>query len=112
VSEGGEDVAGPQLSVPQRRALGDRPGGGEGGQHVDRGEEVPKLTGRRGIQVWVPIAPGPGFDETRAWVERVSRTVGAVVPDLVSWRREVRERGGQARLDYPQNATNSETFGR
>ena len=66
----------------------------------------PKLTGRRGIQVWVPIAPGPGFDETRAWVERVSRTVGAVVPDLVSWRWEVRERGGQARLDFTQNAIN------
>ncbi|WP_338068819.1 DNA polymerase ligase N-terminal domain-containing protein [Cellulomonas endophytica] len=66
----------------------------------------PKLTGRRGIQVWVPIAVGPSFDETRAWVERVSRTVGAVVPDLVSWRWEVRERGGQARLDYTQNAIN------
>lgn len=66
----------------------------------------PKLTGRRGIQVWVPIAPGPGFDETRAWVERVSKTVGAVVPELVSWRWEVRERGGLARLDYTQNAIN------
>jgi bifunctional non-homologous end joining protein LigD len=66
----------------------------------------PKVTGRRGIQVWIPIAPGPSFDETRAWVERLSRTVGAVVPDLVSWRWEVRERGGHARLDYTQNAVN------
>ncbi len=66
----------------------------------------PKLTGRRGIQIWIPIAPGPSFDDTRGWVERVSRTVGAVVPDLVSWRWEVRERGGQARLDYTQNAIN------
>ncbi|GEK19580.1 non-homologous end-joining DNA ligase LigD [Cellulomonas xylanilytica] len=66
----------------------------------------PKLTGRRGIQVWVPIATGPTFDETRAWVETLSRTVGKVVPDIVSWRWEVRERGGQARLDYTQNAIN------
>lgn len=66
----------------------------------------PKLTGRRGIQIWVPIAIGPGFDETRAWVEKLSRTVGKVVPELVSWRWEVRERGGQARLDYTQNAIN------
>ncbi|MFS0704153.1 DNA polymerase ligase N-terminal domain-containing protein [Cellulomonas sp. 179-A 9B4 NHS] len=66
----------------------------------------PKLTGRRGIQIWVPIAVGPSFDETRAWVETLSRTVGAVVPELVSWRWEVRERGGQARLDYTQNAIN------
>jgi bifunctional non-homologous end joining protein LigD len=66
----------------------------------------PKLTGRRGIQVWVPIAPGPSFDETRAWVEHLSRTVGKVIPDLVSWRWGVRERGGLARLDYTQNAIN------
>ena len=66
----------------------------------------PKLTGRRGIQVWVPIQVGPGFDETRRWVEKVSKTVGAVVPELLSWRWEVRERGGQARLDYTQNAIN------
>ena len=66
----------------------------------------PKLTGRRGIQVWVPIAVGPGFDETRAWVERLSKTVGAVVPELVSWKWGVRERGGLARLDYTQNAIN------
>jgi len=66
----------------------------------------PKVTGRRGIQVWVPVEAGPGFDETRAWVERLSRTVGKVVPELVSWKWEVRERGGQARLDYTQNAVN------
>ncbi|MDT0166078.1 DNA polymerase ligase N-terminal domain-containing protein [Actinotalea sp. AC32] len=66
----------------------------------------PKVTGRRGIQVWVPVRPGPAFEDTRAWVERVSKTVGAVVPDLVSWRWGVSERGGQARLDYTQNAIN------
>ena len=66
----------------------------------------PKLTGRRGIQIWVPIVRGPDFDETRAWVRELSRAVGAVVPELVSWKWEVRERGGQARLDYTQNAIN------
>jgi bifunctional non-homologous end joining protein LigD len=66
----------------------------------------PKVTGSRGIQVWVPIRRGPTFAETRAWVERLSRTVGAVVPDLVSWRWTVRDRGGLARLDYTQNAVN------
>ncbi|WP_213457075.1 non-homologous end-joining DNA ligase LigD [Rhizomonospora bruguierae] len=65
-----------------------------------------KVTGRRGIQIWVPIAPGPDFAQTRAWVERLSRTVGAIVPELVSWKWQVRERGGLARLDYTQNAIN------
>ncbi|HJR38490.1 MAG TPA: DNA polymerase ligase N-terminal domain-containing protein [Nocardioidaceae bacterium] len=66
----------------------------------------PKVTGRRGIQIWVPISRGPTFEDTRAWVEQLSRTVGAVVPELVSWKWEVRERGGKARLDYTQNAIN------
>jgi bifunctional non-homologous end joining protein LigD len=66
----------------------------------------PKLTGQRGIQIWVPVSPGPGFDETRAWAEQVSRTIGAVVPDLVSWSWDVKERHGLARLDYTQNVHN------
>jgi bifunctional non-homologous end joining protein LigD len=65
-----------------------------------------KVTGRRGIQIWIPIAPGPSFDDTRAWVEQLSRTVGAVVPELVSWKWQVHDRGGLARLDYTQNAIN------
>ncbi len=66
----------------------------------------PKLTGRRGIQIWVPIARGTTFAETRAWVEQLSRAVGAVVPELVSWKWQVGDRGGLARLDYTQNAVN------
>jgi bifunctional non-homologous end joining protein LigD len=66
----------------------------------------PKLTGGRGIHVWIPIAPGPTFEETRAWVEQLSRAIGAVVPDRVSWKWDVRERGGLARLDYTQNTSN------
>ena len=64
------------------------------------------MTGRRGIQIWVPIAAGPGFGETRAWVQRLSRTVGAIVPELVSWKWQKNDRGGLARLDYTQNAIN------
>ncbi|HEX5096450.1 MAG TPA: non-homologous end-joining DNA ligase, partial [Acidimicrobiia bacterium] len=67
---------------------------------------VPKVTGQRGVQVWVPIRTGPGFDETRAWVEAVSRAIGQTVPQLVSWKWQKRERGGLARLDYTQNAIN------
>jgi bifunctional non-homologous end joining protein LigD len=66
----------------------------------------PKVTGRRGIQIWVPIARGPSFDDTRAWVEQLSRTVGRVVPELVSWKWQVNDRNGLARLDYTQNAIN------
>ncbi|GGQ75122.1 DNA polymerase domain-containing protein [Couchioplanes azureus] len=65
-----------------------------------------KVTGRRGIQIWVPIAAGPDFAQTRDWVQRLSRTIGAVVPELVSWKWQKSDRGGLARLDYTQNAIN------
>jgi bifunctional non-homologous end joining protein LigD len=66
----------------------------------------PKLTGHTGIQIWIPITRGPGYDETREWVKDLSRAIGAVVPDLVSWEWDVKARGGRARLDYTQNVRN------
>jgi bifunctional non-homologous end joining protein LigD len=39
-------------------------------------------------------------------VEQLSKAIGAVVPQLVSWKWDVRERGGLARLDYTQNVHN------
>jgi bifunctional non-homologous end joining protein LigD len=65
-----------------------------------------KVTGRRGIQIWVPVERGPSFNDTRMWVENLSKAVGAVVPELVSWKWQVNERQGLARLDYTQNAIN------
>jgi bifunctional non-homologous end joining protein LigD len=66
----------------------------------------PKVTGKRGIQVWIGIRRGPSFDETRDWVESLSRAVGSTVPDLVSWEWAKRARKGKARLDFTQNAIN------
>lgn len=65
----------------------------------------PKTTGKRGIQVWIPIAPKYEFADTSAWVERVSRAVGATVPELISWEWAKEARKGRARLDYTQNAS-------
>ncbi|HSL58018.1 MAG TPA: DNA polymerase ligase N-terminal domain-containing protein [Acidimicrobiales bacterium] len=66
----------------------------------------PKVTGRRGVQIWVPIEPRYSFEETRAWAETISRAIGATLPELVSWEWRVDARGGRARLDYTQNAAN------
>jgi bifunctional non-homologous end joining protein LigD len=65
---------------------------------------LPKTTGKRGIQVWIPISDRYTFDETRRWVEELSRAIGQTVPDLVSWAWTKRDRSGRARLDYTQNA--------
>jgi len=66
----------------------------------------PKVTGKRGVQVWIPVRRGYDFDRTRTWVEAVSRVVARAVPDLVSWEWETSRRRGRARLDYTQNAVN------
>jgi bifunctional non-homologous end joining protein LigD len=66
----------------------------------------PKVSGQRGIQVWIPIRPGYTFDQTCDWIGGVSRAVGATLPELVSWEWEKARRGGLARLDYTQNAFN------
>ncbi len=66
----------------------------------------PKVTGQRGVQIWVPIDAGYSFDDTRRFVETVSRAVGGTVGDLVSWSWHTRDRRGRARLDYTQNARN------
>ncbi|HEY2063954.1 MAG TPA: non-homologous end-joining DNA ligase [Amycolatopsis sp.] len=66
----------------------------------------PKVTGQRGIQVWVPVEPGYTFAETRAWAETVSKMIGKTVPELVSWAWHKDRRGGRARLDYTQNVHN------
>ena len=67
---------------------------------------MPKVTGKRGVQIWVPVADGLTFDDTRAWVERLSRLVADVVPEMISWEWEVAKRDGRIRLDYTQNAIN------
>ncbi|GAA1180211.1 DNA polymerase ligase N-terminal domain-containing protein [Pseudonocardia alaniniphila] len=67
---------------------------------------APKVTGKRGIQIWVPVGLGYTFADTRGWVEKLSRAVGRTVPDLVSWEWHKDRRDGLARLDYTQNAIN------
>jgi bifunctional non-homologous end joining protein LigD len=66
----------------------------------------PKVTGHTGIQIWVPITRGPTYEDTRKWVEHLSKAIGAVVPDMVSWQWDVGKRQGRARLDYTQNVKN------
>jgi DNA ligase D len=66
----------------------------------------PKLSGQRGIQIWIPIQPIYAFDFVRDWVAALSRLVAAPVAELVSWKWEKARRDGLARLDYTQNASN------
>jgi bifunctional non-homologous end joining protein LigD len=64
----------------------------------------PKVTGRRGIQIWIPVAAGTTFEQTRSRVEGLCMAVVSVVPGLVSWSWAAAGRHGLARLDYTQNS--------
>lgn len=66
----------------------------------------PKVTGKRGIQIWIPVKAGYSFPQTSNFVEALSKTVGGVVGDLVSWKWTKNDRRGLARLDYTQNQIN------
>jgi bifunctional non-homologous end joining protein LigD len=69
-------------------------------------QAVVKVTGQRGVHIWIPVVAGYSFHDTSEWVEKLSRAVGATVPDLVSWTWQKSARHGRARLDYTQNAIN------
>jgi bifunctional non-homologous end joining protein LigD len=84
-----------ELAVLYRAAL----------DHLDV-DGMPKVTGKRGIQIWVPVADGYTFEDTRIWVEKVSRAVGAMAPEKISWEWDTSKRKGLTRLDYTQNARN------
>ena len=58
----------------------------------------------RGRRVWRSEDHGATWSEADHGLPEVP--VGAVVPELVSWKWQVNERGGRARLDYTQNAIN------
>ena len=67
----------------------------------------PKTSGQRGIQIWIPIEPRMTFDETRAWVERLSRAVARRRARARQRRMgEAQPARARARLDYTQNAIN------
>ncbi len=71
----------------------------------------PKVSGQRGVQIWLPVEERYTFEETRAWVEKLSRAIAQSVPELVSWEWEVSKRGGKVRLDFTQNAINKTLVG-
>jgi bifunctional non-homologous end joining protein LigD len=66
-------------------------------------ESFPKTSGKRGVHVFVPIAPGPSHDEATGFAERVARAVAKVLPDIATVERMKEKRGGKLYVDYGQN---------
>ena len=63
---------------------------------------VPKTSGKRGIHVFVPIAPGYSHEEANEWACSVAGAVCASVPDFTI-ERSIARRRGRLYLDCMQN---------
>jgi bifunctional non-homologous end joining protein LigD len=66
-------------------------------------ESFPKTSGKRGLHVFVPIAPGPSHDQATAFAESVARAVAKVLPKIATVERMKDKRGGKLYVDYGQN---------
>ena len=49
--------------------------------HMKRARRSRRSPGQRGIQIWVPIEPGPTFEDTRTWVEACPVSSATPSPD-------------------------------
>jgi bifunctional non-homologous end joining protein LigD len=62
-----------------------------------------KTSGKRGVHVVVPFAPGPTHDQATRFAEQVARAVAKVLPEIATVLRMKDKRGGKLYVDYGQN---------
>jgi bifunctional non-homologous end joining protein LigD len=66
-------------------------------------ESFVKTSGKRGLHVVVPIAPGPTHEQATGFAEQVARAVAKVLPAIATVERMKDRRGGRLYVDYGQN---------
>ena len=62
-----------------------------------------KTSGKRGLHVVIPIAPGPTHAQATGFAEQVARAVAKVLPKVATVERMKDKRGGKLYVDYGQN---------
>ena len=63
----------------------------------------PKTSGATGMQIYVPIEPGPTYEQVRAFVGAVGRLILKADPDRVTMEWEVSKRAGKVFIDHNMN---------
>jgi len=63
-----------------------------------------KTSGRRGMHVHVPLAPGYHFDTVRTWVRSVAERLETAHARLIAVARGATHRGELVTVDYAQNS--------
>ncbi|HEU4965836.1 MAG TPA: non-homologous end-joining DNA ligase [Bacilli bacterium] len=71
----------------------------------------PKTSGATGIQVFVPIARGYTFDDTRRITEFIGRFMAQKAPEIVTIERLKKNRGDKVYFDYLQHHKNKTLSG-
>ena len=66
-------------------------------------EGFAKTSGKRGLHVVIPIAPGPTHAQATGFAEQIARAVAKVLPDVATVERMKDKRGGRLYVDYGQN---------
>ena len=64
---------------------------------------VAKTSGSKGIQVYVPLSPGAGYEQTKPFARRVAELLEQRLPELVVSRMTKRLRAGKVLVDWSQN---------
>jgi bifunctional non-homologous end joining protein LigD len=63
----------------------------------------PKTSGATGVQIYVPIEPGYGYDQIRELVGQIGRMINRADPDRTTMLWEVRKRSGKVFIDHNMN---------
>lgn len=66
-------------------------------------QSVAKTSGASGLQVYVPIAPGYTFEQTRRISSFIARYLSEKHPQLITLERMVKKRGKKLYFDYLQH---------
>jgi bifunctional non-homologous end joining protein LigD len=63
----------------------------------------PKTSGATGVQIYVPIEPGYGYDRVRDLVGQIGRMINRADPDRTTMLWEVKKRSGKVFIDHNMN---------
>lgn len=64
----------------------------------------PKTSGRHGLHVHVPLAPGHAYATVRSWVKEVAERLEETYGELIAVARGATHRGDRVTFDYAQNS--------
>lgn len=63
---------------------------------------VPKTSGKKGLHVLVPLAPGHGLEEVNEVARRIATVLARTLPDRITLETQRERRGGRVYLDHLQ----------